>query len=150
MNGSPPGGQADDRPPALDPAQLRARAELYLIEQCGLPLHLLPSGLPDPLRVAAVELRTLALRRIRLVDRLHTAAVNLSSQSIQLIENTAAGCPPGQGELPLNRSDMAAAGDLTSRLFELDHQIRRWTGVLVRLAELIGVEPEALPGQEDK
>jgi hypothetical protein len=148
MEGTPPpAGQADDRSPARTVEQLRAAAELYLIERQQLPLHLLPSGLSGPCQWIALELRSMVVRRLRLVDRLRVAAANVTAQSIELIQRAPAADTHGEG--PLNRRDVAAVENLTARILELDHQIPQWRTVLVNAADELGVAPAPAPGQEE-
>lgn len=150
MNSTPPpGGQADDRP-ALDPVQLRARAELYLIEACGLPSHLLPSALDGGLRLVVTELRAMAQRRLRLVERLNTAAATVTAQAVEVLEMTGVGQAPPRGRAALEPRDVAAVDDLAARVLELDHQLTRWTAALVRAAAEGGVVEPAGPWAEQK
>lgn len=147
MDGTPPpAGQADNQPDARTVEQLRAAAELYLIEQYELPTHLLPSATAGPLQWMALELRSMAVRRLRLVDRLRVAAANVTAQSVLLIQHP----PVTREDGPLNRRDVAAVENLTARILELDHQIPQWRAVLVHTAAELGVEPAPAPGQEEK
>lgn len=147
MEGTPPPAGHADAQPTLTVEQLRTAAELYLIERHHLPPHLLPSAGGGALQWMALELRTMVVRRLRLVDRLRVAAANVTAQSIELIQKP----PVAPGEDgPLNRKDLAAVENLTARILELDHQIPQWVTVLVHTAAEMGVKPAPVPGQEEK
>lgn len=128
-------GRADGQT-SMNPDQLRALAELSLIERYGLPQHLL--GVAGVVGALVEELRYLVGRHARLVNRLNVAAVNVAEQAGRLVETMVeAGSWPHH--IPaVEPRDAHAVAELSGRERELKEHIVRWVGVVVAAAEAMG------------
>ncbi len=121
----------------MSPEQLRALAELSLIERYGLPQHLL--GVAGAIGALVEELRYMAGRHARLAQRLNVAAVSVAEQAGRLVESvTQTGMWPHH--IPaVEPRDVQAVAELSGRERELKEHIVRWVGVVVASAEALGV-----------
>lgn len=121
---------------SMNPAQLRAHAELTLIERYGLPPHLLAA---DGLLGSLVEeLRYLAGRHARLAQRFSIAAVGVAEQAGRVIDAAVqTGTFPAQRPA-LDPHDVTAVAEVGGRMRELHELLSRRVPVVVKAAEAAG------------
>jgi hypothetical protein len=129
--------------------QIRAAAELYLLETVGLPSYLLPSSrLPRAVTLLSAQIRTLAVRRTRLVQRARVAAVSLHGGAIAIVEKTTEGGPVTAWSGRDWREDVTAVEILGARAADLDEAILDLSKLLLEVAGELGVEPETPPWEK--
>lgn len=136
---------AEDRPAeggtSMNPEQLRALADLTLIERYGLPPYLL--GAAGVVGALVEELRYLAARHARLVQRFNVAAMSIAEQAGRVVEAVT-----GTGTLlptrpALDPDDVTAVAEMSGRVRELHETLTRRVPVVVRQAYAAG----CLPGE---
>lgn len=131
---TPPSGQADDPGQPMDIPALRAAAELHMLDVLRVPAELLPPSLSDgPVRILSAGLRRAVQRRMRIADRLHTAAGIIAAQAIQLIDVSRGRPTPAPGH-PIVPAEVARVTELTAQLREMDRRLTEEAGTLVSVA----------------
>ncbi len=132
------GGRADGQP-SMTPGELKALAELSLIERYGLPHYLL--GVGGVVGALVENVRVMVGRHARLVHRLNVAAVNVAEQAGRLVETMVEGGTWPHHIPAVEPRDAAAVAELSGRERELHEQIVRWVAVIGAAAEGLGIGP---------
>lgn len=129
-------GPRADAGTSMNPEQLRALAELTLIERYGLPPHLLTAdGL---LGVLVEELRYFAGRHARLAQRFSIAAMSIAEQAGRVVEAVTQTGTLFPTRPALDPHDVTAVAEMSGRVRELHETLARRVPVVVKAAESAG------------